>query len=192
MKWASPVGSRWAVCKVLHQRTARGGSSRSSQDRRRRWSVGREEKHWYYVFECNPAQPPPPVFLGCCSSFRNTIVQCESDLKMFWAANNKNCTSSSFCMYNGSFRSRPAFSSSVEVGSTNLWRNLWKQRNAKHADVNSWTPYRTFIMGSSWLGFIPETFPCRCRHSHQSPRSPASARRSTRWPRRHLRSAERR
>lgn len=32
-------------------------------------------------------------------------------------------------MYSGSFRSRPAFSSSVEVGSTNLCRNLWNYRS---------------------------------------------------------------
>lgn len=46
-------------------------------------------------------------------------------------------TSSSFCMYSGSFRSRPAFSSSLELGSMNLCRNLWEWRSPKCATVKT-------------------------------------------------------
>lgn len=46
-------------------------------------------------------------------------------------------TSSSFCIYRGSFRSRPAFSSSLELGSINLCRNLWGWRNPKCAKVKT-------------------------------------------------------
>lgn len=59
-------------------------------------------------------------------------------------------TSSSFCMYSGSFRSRPAFSSSLELGSMNLCRNLCKWRNPKCATVKKTRLFMTWKI-CEWL-----------------------------------------
>lgn len=114
--WSSPVGSWWAACTALHQRTAHGDSSHSALDHQPHWSVRQKKKLYSFYSLSTVGKTGQQTDLN--SDIKHPILS---------------LTSSSFCMYSGSFRSKPEFSSSLEVGSMNLCRNLCKQDSNEYS-----------------------------------------------------------